>query len=491
MIRSLLKHLFLFAMYGASAVVLAVIAGYLVYLHRLPDLMVWHTAKLDAEFTAEDGRKVATLEDYRALEDRLFRQVVEKVYDKVPKKARTTLNRYTAGSPSDPLKERINWNRTFELPAPDPRAGILLIHGLSDSPYSMRDLGERLHANGYHVVGLRLPAHGTAPAALVHMHWHDLAAAVRLAARDLRGRIPADRPIHMIGYSTGGALAVEYALARLQGEILPAVQKLVLISPAIGVSPAAALAVWQGRISVWLGMPKVAWTEIGPEYDPYKYNSFPVNAGDQVYAITRAIADRIRELGRNGPIAGMPRILVFQSAADATVSAPAIAHILLQRLAPEGHEAVVFDLNRHADVEDLFRPGVMEVAGSLLTGPAWPFALTVLTNTSDDAFTVVAIHRAAVSGEVTRQATELVWPDEIFSLSHLALPFPPDDPIYGAQRPMPQKMIYLGRPELLGEVGLLAVSPTVLLRLRHNPFYGYLHDRVERFLEARGRLPGT
>lgn len=485
MIRGVVKHAILLVVYGASAVFLVAVAAYVLHLERLPDLMVWHTASLDAEFRARDAGRVTTLEGYRALEDRLFRQLVERVYEKVPARARSILNRYTAGSLSDPLKAAINWNRTFELSAPDPRAGILLLHGLSDSPYSLRALGERLNARGYHVVGLRLPGHGTAPSALVRMHWQDLAAAVRLAARDLRGRIAAGRPLHMVGYSTGGALAVEYALARLQGEDLPAVEKLVLISPAIGVSPAAALAVWQGRISVWLGLPKVAWTDIGPEYDPYKYNSFPVNAGDQVYAITSAIADRIRLLGKNGPIAGMPQILVFQSAADATVLAPAVVDILLQRLAPEGHEAVVFDLNRHADAEDLFRPGVLKVAGSLLAGPARPFALTVLANASDDSLALDAIRRAPVSGEVTRQATGLAWPDEIFSLSHVALPFPPDDPVYGARRPAQAGTIYLGRPELLGERGLLAVSPTVLLRLRHNPFYSYLADRIERFLEPR------
>jgi alpha-beta hydrolase superfamily lysophospholipase len=316
-----------------------------------------------------------------------------------------------------------------------------------------------------------------------------MAAATRLAIRDLRRRLAPDRPLYIAGYSTGAALAVEYALARLQGEDLPAVEKLVLISPAIGVSPAAALAVWQGRISVWLGLPKVAWTDIGPEYDPYKYTSFPVNAADQVYGITRAISKRLTELGRNGPVAGVPKLIVFQSAVDATVSAPAVVDTLLQRLAPEGHEAVVFDLNRHADAADLFRPSALEVSGRLLQGPALPFALTVLANVSADSLALNAIHRAPVTGEVTRQPTALAWPDEIFSLSHVALPFPPDDPVYGAKRPAQEKMIFLGRPELLGERGLLSVSPATLLRLRHNPFYSYLYDRVERFLEARRRMP--
>ena len=60
---------------------------------------------------------------------------------------------------------------------------MLLLHGMSDAPYSLRALGEALHARGFHVLGLRLPGHGTAPSGLVTATWEDMAAAVALAAR--------------------------------------------------------------------------------------------------------------------------------------------------------------------------------------------------------------------------------------------------------------------------------------------------------------------
>ena len=62
-----------------------------------------------------------------------------------------------------------NWNRTFEL-APsggDATCGVLLLHGMSDSPYSLRAIAERIHREGGHVLGLRLPGHGTAPSGLL------------------------------------------------------------------------------------------------------------------------------------------------------------------------------------------------------------------------------------------------------------------------------------------------------------------------------------
>ncbi|MDE0835109.1 MAG: hypothetical protein OSA84_02010 [Akkermansiaceae bacterium] len=68
-----------------------------------------------------------------------------------------------------------------------------------------------------------------------------------------------------------------------------------LLSPEIGVSKAAGLAVWQGRIGHWLGLEKLAWNSISVEYDPFKYNSFAVNAGDQAYRITVEIEERMSE----------------------------------------------------------------------------------------------------------------------------------------------------------------------------------------------------
>ena len=44
-----------------------------------------------------------------------------------------------------------------------PVGGALLIHGLSDAPYSLRAVAERLHAEGFTVIGLRVPGHGTSP----------------------------------------------------------------------------------------------------------------------------------------------------------------------------------------------------------------------------------------------------------------------------------------------------------------------------------------
>ena len=225
------------------------VGSYAYMLESRPDLKVWHLAELDAEFEAVQAAEFSTLDDYLELEYRLFQQMQEQVYAVIDDADRRQINRYSSGSLMDPTAYPHNWNRTFELDQQAATAGIVLLHGLSDSPYSMRTLGQQLHGSGFHVVGLRVPGHGTAPSALLGVKWQDFTAAVRLAARDVRENIGPDKPLYFAGYSNGAALAVEYSLAVLEGEDLPAADGLILMSPAIGVSPAAALAIWQSRFS--------------------------------------------------------------------------------------------------------------------------------------------------------------------------------------------------------------------------------------------------
>ncbi len=92
---------------------------------------------------------------------------------------------------------------------------MLLLHGLTDSPYSMRSIGLMLADQGFKVVGLRLPGHGTVPAGLTQVELEDLEAATQMAMRDLRKLVGANKPLYAMGYSNGAALAVNYSLDAL------------------------------------------------------------------------------------------------------------------------------------------------------------------------------------------------------------------------------------------------------------------------------------
>ena len=129
---------------------------------------------------------------------------------------------------------------------------------------------------------------------------------------------------------------------------MPRPDALVLLSPAIAVAPAVAFAVWQARLASVPGLHKLAWNDILPEFDPYKYNSFATNAGALVHRGTRSVAQRVRERSGSDPGNDLPPILVLKSTVDATVSNTALVDRLLGRLAPDRHELVLFDINRSA-----------------------------------------------------------------------------------------------------------------------------------------------
>jgi alpha-beta hydrolase superfamily lysophospholipase len=490
--RTTLRHLVYFAVYGTLGVLLTLVVGFGIHIANGPVLMPWHVAPLAAEFHAADASKFESLDDYRALEARLMAQLDAEVYAQVPTQERRAVNRYFAGSLADARSRAPNWNLTFEMPVAQPKGAALLLHGLTDSPYSMRAIAELFAARGWYVVGLRLPGHGTAPAALTRVTWQDWAAATRLAAKHLRARAGPGVPLIIAGYSTGAALAIEYSLATLQGEALPRASGVVLLSPAIGVSPVAAFAVWPARIARWTGWQKLAWTDTPPEFDPYKYNGFTANAADQVYRLTMRIREQIAALGKPMGVTGLPPVLAFQSVADATVSTAAVVDVLLAKLAPEGHALVAFDINRDPELEPLLTPAARTEIRNLLTGRPLPFDLTVLGNagTAEEGardLALVARHRAPGSMTVDTRPTGMAWPRDTYSLAHVALPFRADDPVYGATPPAHWDFMFLGKVQLFGERGVLAVPAGDFARLRHNPFFPYTESRLNEFLTARER----
>jgi hypothetical protein len=114
-----------------------------------------------------------------------------------------------------------------------------------------------------------------------------------------------------------------------------------------------------------------------------------------------------------------------------------------------------------------------------------PFAVTLVTNETPDSLTVVVRRQAPFSAEVSQtEPLDLVWPAGVISLSHVALPIPPDDPLYGQRPPENEDLLFLGQMAIQGERGLLILPSDWLLRIRHNPFYAYLEERVLAWMDS-------
>jgi hypothetical protein len=136
--------------------VLAVAVGTLALLSQGcsgPPLKPWHTEELTAEFTAQRADEIRTFDDYRQLEDELFAELDEKVYARVETGPEYALARYSPGSAADPRGRSPDWNRSFELPVDEAVGGVLLLHGMTDAPYTLRTLGKALNKRSYWVLG--------------------------------------------------------------------------------------------------------------------------------------------------------------------------------------------------------------------------------------------------------------------------------------------------------------------------------------------------
>lgn len=462
MIKRILTLLGTLVLGGLTTVVIVLI----VLVNSKPDLELWHQVELDQEFTADS--EIHSFTEYMALEERLFAQLESQVFDRVADQDKRFANRYYRESPSYPGRWATDWNRSYELPVDVPVAGVLLLHGLTDAPYSLADQGKLLHDAGAWVVGLRIPGHGTTPSALTDIRWEDMAAAVQLAMNHLREKV-GDRPIIIVGYSNGGALALQYTLTALDESTLPMAQKIVLISPAIGISPYAGLSKWLERLGGWLGLEKLRWESVHVEFNPFKYKSFAINAAALSHDLTVEIARLFDDLGERGLLARFPPVLAFQSAVDATVSTPALITGLMDKLPENGNELVVFDINRQANVEYLLKSDPREQLSPLVSLGELPFTLNIVTNRNDTSADLGIRRYRPREQEFSLTPLGVRWPDDVFSLSHVALPFAADDPLYGRGDRV-YEHVQIGVAAYRGERDVLAISATDMLRLKWNPF---------------------
>jgi alpha-beta hydrolase superfamily lysophospholipase len=453
---------------------------------RGPALDPWHV--LVPEELRADALDRADWAAYRAAEEALFAALRGALAARLSAKDRVPINRYFEASPIHPGRFPRDWNRSFVLEPDGPPAGAaVFLHGLTDAPYSGRHVLARYRAHGFVGLAIRLPAHGTVPGALTAVAWRDWAAATRLAVREARRRVGSDAPLHLIGYSNGGALALQYALDALEGDALPRVDRLVLLSPMIGVTAFARFAGLAGLPALLPAFERAAWLDVVPEFNPFKYNSFPVNAARQSFLLTDALQGQIARLAAEGRLAGLPPILTFQSVIDFTVSTRAVVDALYARLPANGSELVLYDRNRNAVFRQLMRAPAEVELGLLLPPVPRRYRTAILANAGPETSAVVErVVEAGATAEHTRPLG-LAFPPGVFSLSHVALPFPVDDGLYGLEPdPAEDFGIRLGSIGVRGERGALVVGLDALMRMSSNPFFPY---QIERIAEGIGPAP--
>lgn len=212
------------------------------------------------------------------------------------------------------------------------RKGVLLVHGLTDSPYLMGYLARHLQQRCFLVQVLLLPGHGTRPGDLLEVTWREWARAFSFGVNTLRPRVD---ELYLGGFSTGAALAIQHAMQHEE------ISGLLLFSPAVAVTPLARLSCAMASLSGII--PPLAWVGgTQPDEDTFKYESFAANAGCQIFRLTREIKDV-----RGGEPLGIP-VFVAASADDSTVRVDATLEMFSAATSPD--KRMLLFTRGHADV---------------------------------------------------------------------------------------------------------------------------------------------
>jgi esterase/lipase len=170
------------------------------------------------------------------------------------------------------------------------RKGLLLIHGLGDSPWSFVDIAQELASQGYAVRTALLPGHGTQPADLIGVQLEQWQRLVREQVALLRQDYS---EVYLGGFSTGANLSLEYAVND------PDVRGLVLFSPAIRSSESFDWAMpLLAHLKTWLFAPD----DSRPQQSPVRYLNVPSNGFAQFYRSTVAVRRLIEHKNFERPV---------------------------------------------------------------------------------------------------------------------------------------------------------------------------------------------
>ncbi len=472
--------------FAAFLAVIVLLALWARMARSLPELKGWHTQKPESEFRAADATDDYTLDAYRQQEDRVFAELDSYVNGSWSNQAPGEYSRFNPQSVCNPntIVDR-NWNRTHIVRASNPVAGALLLHGLSDSPYSLRAFGQRLAAEGYTVVWLRVPGHGTTPRALAEVSWEDWTAAVQVAMRGLQEQLPPGAPLVLGGYSNGGALTLHYALSSIENDRLPKVNAIVLFSPMVGVNPLARITRLYHTVGLVSRNEKTKWSRIFAEIDPFKYSSWPMNANVQAWNVTKVVERKLAAVEKSGRMKDLPPVLAMQSVVDSTVVVPKLITVLFDRLTSHSSELFLFDVNRKDSLSNLLNLSFEQTVLPKLERTDRPFRLTVLGNMTPNSDQLSLKIRD--DGQWSEEAVDLSWPEGVVSLSHVAVPIPADDPIYGEQTN--PRGLSLGKLSMRAEPNALMIPSSMFVRCRRNPFYAFMEDRVIKWLAETVESP--
>lgn len=170
--------------------------------------------------------------------------------------------------------------------------GVLFVHGLFDSPLTLRDIANELVQQDMLCRAVLLPGHGTQPADLLDVSYQDWINVVHYGIQSLRKDA---EKIVLVGYSTGATLSVYHALKEND------IAGMVMISPAMKIKAIVDVVFNWHRLHKWTKRERY-WVNQDPEIDYAKYKSIPFNPVFQVSGLLKRIKALYRHHSIDCPI---------------------------------------------------------------------------------------------------------------------------------------------------------------------------------------------
>lgn len=214
---------------------------------------------------------------------------------------------------------------------------VLVLHGFTGNPGSMRPLAEAFAAAGFTVELPRLPGHGTTPEDMARYRYDDWARAAHEAFHELAGR---SQSVVVAGLSMGGTLTLQL------GAEHPEIAGLVVVNPLVDATTDAVRQTREALAGVTEEFLPGIGSDIAAEgVEEGAYDRLPVQGLLSLYEGTEALMPRLTSL--------RPPVLLLASPQDHVVE-PASADWLEQHAGSEVTR-VVLERSFHVATLDLDR----------------------------------------------------------------------------------------------------------------------------------------
>lgn len=181
------------------------------------------------------------------------------------------------------------WRPEFIEANKKPDRGILLVHGLGDSPWSFHDIGQELAKQGYLVRTILLPGHGTTPYEMLNVTAEQWQRVVYEQAQSMSEDVDGD--VFLGGFSTGANIVLDYAYNHAE------IAGLLFFSPGFKSMPFDFLAPLVSKLFPWIIEPG----DNIPMQTPLRYMNVPTNGYAQFYR-TSVNARKLLEQAYNKPV---------------------------------------------------------------------------------------------------------------------------------------------------------------------------------------------